>query len=159
MLFRSKARSVLLLDNPFFGVLALSMPVVMTTRVPTMSTDGQHIYVNPTFVQTKSDPELKTIFAHEVLHPALGHHVRRGERDHKVWNEACDYSDNLILKESGFYMPKDCLLDPKYADMSAEAIYNQIYRKGPKDGPGQPQQDKGAGSGGQGQPGDRKSVV
>lgn len=142
----SKARSVLLLEQPFFGTLIIQMPMVETRKVKTMSTDGTKIWYNPDFVQSLSDPELKTVFAHEVLHPALCHHTRRSHRNPKIWNQAADYADNLILKLSGFLMPKCALCDDIYKDMSAEEIYGHIYQPDGDD-PSQPQNQPGQGSG------------
>ncbi|MGA3325888.1 MAG: hypothetical protein ABSF45_15555 [Terriglobia bacterium] len=41
--------------------------------------------------------ELEGTLAHEVLHCALGHQCRRGERDPGLWSEAADLAINPIL--------------------------------------------------------------
>jgi predicted metal-dependent peptidase len=64
--------------------------------------------------------------AHEVMHPALQHHTRRGDRDHKRWNTACDYAINPLLLDAGLTLPKDVLVDHRFRGMSAERIYNLI---------------------------------
>jgi predicted metal-dependent peptidase len=42
------------------------------------------------------------VLAHEIDHAAKKHCLRRGSRDPLAWNVACDYSNNLFLKDCGF---------------------------------------------------------
>jgi predicted metal-dependent peptidase len=60
------------------------------------------------------------------MHPALQHHTRRGSRNPKRWNMACDYAINPLLVEAGLTLPKDVLLDHRFRGMSAERIYNLL---------------------------------
>ena len=57
-----------------------------------MATDGRRIVYNPAFVEKLSPAELEGVLAHEIMHCALAHHCRRGERDTQLWNQATDYS-------------------------------------------------------------------
>jgi predicted metal-dependent peptidase len=91
-----------------------------------MATDGISIYYNPDFVATLNAATLCGVLAHEVLHPALHHHVRRSGRDPKRWNEACDYAINPLLLDAGLHLPDGVLVDDRFREMSAEQIYNQI---------------------------------
>ena len=125
----TKARTQLLLDHPFFGVLALKLRMVPRTDIKTAATDGKMLFYNTDFVQRISTPESKGLVAHEVCHPAFFHHTRREGRDPKLWNIACDYAINPLLIKSGLVLPKGALLDRKYEGMSAEQIYNLL----PKD--------------------------
>ena len=52
-------------------------------------------------IEDLAPKELEAVLAHEVLHCALGHHCRRGERDPKLWNEAADLAINSILVANG----------------------------------------------------------
>ena len=52
-----------------------------------MATDGFRIVYNPAFVGQLKPAELEGTLAHEVLHCALGHQCRRGERDPGAWSE------------------------------------------------------------------------
>ena len=45
------ARSRLLLDHPFFGVLALRLQMQAREDLTTLATDGRHIFYNPQFVE------------------------------------------------------------------------------------------------------------
>ncbi len=122
------ARAVLVLDHPFFGALSLRMNIEeeIKGRTRTMATDGRSIFYHKDYVQGCTDQELVGLFAHEVMHPAMQHHTRRGNRDPKLWNEAGDYAINPILAESGFVLPGAPLENPKYRGMTAEQIYEVL---------------------------------
>jgi predicted metal-dependent peptidase len=119
-----KARTTLLLDHPFFGSLLFRLKGRELRSIPTMATDGVSLYYNPEFVDTLNSATLAGVLAHEVMHPALQHHVRRSGRDPKRWNEACDYAINPLLLDAGLSLPDGVLLDQRFRGMSAEQIYN-----------------------------------
>ena len=50
----TKARTQLLLDNPFFGNIAMRLDLVETDQFDTMATDGKHILFNSAFVAKHS---------------------------------------------------------------------------------------------------------
>ena len=122
----AKARAALLVGAPFWGVLSLRLAPVEDASVSTMQTDGVSIRFNPNFVAGLSRAVLRTSIAHETLHCAALHHTRRGDRYLRRWNIACDYAINPLLVEAGFEMPDGILLDPAYAGMSAEEIYDKL---------------------------------
>jgi hypothetical protein len=64
------------------------------------------------------------------MHLALCHHTRQGTRDDRVWNHACDYAINLLLKDAGFTLPGNVLLYDGYTGMGAEAIYDALLKTG-----------------------------
>jgi len=121
-----KARTTLLLDHPFFGTLLFRLGGRPSSSIATMATDGVSLFYNPEFVETLNAAELAGVLAHEVMHPALQHHTRRGDRDQARWNMACDYAINPILLDAGLTLPKGVLLDDQFRGMSAERIYNLI---------------------------------
>ncbi len=84
-----------------------------------MATDGVSIYYNPGYVETLNASELAGVLAHEVMHPALQHHTRRGGRNPKRWNMACDYAINPLLIDAGITLPKDVLIEHRFRGMSA----------------------------------------
>ena len=79
----TRSRVQLLLKQVFFGTLALRLKLVPGS-LPTMATDGSRIVYNPAFVDELKPAELEGTLAHEVLHCALGHQCRRGERDSEL---------------------------------------------------------------------------
>jgi predicted metal-dependent peptidase len=124
----TRARTQLLLSQPFFGTLCLRLKLV-TGAVPTMATDGRRILYDPAFVNSLQPAELEAVLAHEVLHCALGHHCRRGQRDPRLWNEAADLAINPLLVANGFSLPAGALIDPAFDDLSAEEIYARLERR------------------------------
>jgi predicted metal-dependent peptidase len=135
------ARSKLLSRHAFFARLAYKLDLVEDWTQATAATDGVRHFFNPSYVWEKSIPYLIMLWAHEVLHTALLHHLRRGGRDFSTWNEACDYVVNAILKECGFEIPDNWLYSPSFEGMPAEEVYEILKnRKGPEPQPESPPQ-------------------
>ena len=136
----TKARSRLVIEQPFFGVLLLRLKMVeIPDEDPTfhaMATDGTCIYYKAKWVMevTKGNriEILKGVLAHEVMHVAMQHPFREGDREHDRFNRACDYAINDILLEAGFRLPDDVLHHAGYKDMSSEHVYTML----PPDPPG-----------------------
>src|SRR5438270_8169250 len=143
-----KARTTLLLDHPFFGTLLFRLGATPCRSIATMATDGLSLFYNPEFVDTLNAAELAGVLAHEVLHPALQHHTRRGDREQARWNIACDYAINPMLLDAGLTLPKDVLIDDRFRGMSAERIYNLIEEERNHEGSSERAENKpGGGSG------------
>ena len=121
-----KARTVLLLNHPFFGALIFRLTPVSAPNIPTMATDGKSLFYNPAFVDELPPDQLVGVLAHEVMHPALQHHTRRGNRDRERWNEAADYAINPLVLNAGMALPKDALSNSRFHNLSAEQIYNRL---------------------------------
>jgi len=141
----SHARTQLLLNHPFFGALCLRLKLVPGS-VQTMATDGQRILYNPGFVESVSAAVLRTLLAHEVMHCALAHHCRRGNRDLRTWNEAADFAINPILTKNGMELWEGALVDPQYDHLSAEEIYARLHKSGGSGGGSEQQSNSGCGS-------------
>ena len=132
-----KARTLLLLDHPFFGCLAMRLRFQEANdRVDTAATDGKTMWYNSKFIEGLSSEERQFIIAHETMHLAMGHGWRKGDRDHSIWNGAGDYSINEILTNAGLKMPNQGFLDKNFYEKSVEEIYNIIYQKPPEGGGG-----------------------
>lgn len=144
----SEGRTWLTAKIPFLGFLSLQLRPREATEqdgVPTagVGPDGT-LVINPTFLEGLDDPEVRGLLAHEVLHPALHVFERQGNRSMMSWNIAHDYVINLIITEfikaelaGHIRLPKGGLLDPKYASMSAEEVWESFSKqkqKQPKDG-------------------------
>lgn len=130
---------------PFLGYMTLKLkPRVASDEDGVMTAgvapDGT-LVLNEKFVASLSDPELRFLIAHEVLHPALGFWERKKSRDQHGFNVAHDYAINLIIQGFANQMPTQIkmpsvgLLDHKYDGMSAEEIYESLP-KGKKNGGG-----------------------
>jgi len=142
-----KARTALLLDHPFFGSLLFRLKGDECRSIPTMATNGVVLRYNPAFVDTLNAATLAGVLAHEVLHPALQHHVRRSGRDSRRWNEACDYAINPLLLDAGLSLPDGVLVDHRFRGMSAEQIYNLREAEAQPQPSGQNSASEGAGDG------------
>ncbi len=124
-----KARADLLFSHPFFGSLALKLTLKSDKQCANLWTDGKTLAYNPYFISSLSQEHIVASQAHEILHLACSHHVRRNGRDEKLWNKACDYAIGSLMLEAGFSLPKKMLLyDKAYADMSVDAIYISLAK-------------------------------
>ncbi len=129
-----RARTTLLLDQPFFGVLALRLTLIEDPNCQTAWTNGQVIAFSPTFAATLSNDELIGVLAHEVMHCACGHMWRRNAREPKKWNVAADYAINSIIVEAGLKLPDTALLDAQYTGRAAEWIFDRLPDQDPNSG-------------------------
>lgn len=124
----AKARTALVLEHPFIGNVALNLPYVPDYTIKTAATNGKNIRYNPHFIDSLNDEERKFLVAHECLHPMLEHTFRRGERNHRVWNQAADYVINKLLDDEKIgKMPQGGLLDNNIHNAgggTTEGIYN-----------------------------------
>jgi len=156
-----KARVKLLLKARFFGQLAMTMKMIPTPSVPVMAVDGKRLFFNPEGIAPYSDPEIRFIIAHEVLHVALLHHVRgKNLQNAELRNMAADYVVNQALVDNPIpeaSTPEDALLDHRFRGMSMEQVYRILEQElmpgGGNDqtpdnqGQGQNQDNQGQGQG------------
>ena len=142
-----KARTALVLDHPFFGSLLFRLKDCECRSIQTMATDGVSLYYNPDFVETLNAATLAGTLAHEVMHPALHHHVRRSGRDPKRWNMACDFAINPLLVDAGLNLPEGVLLDNRFRGMSAEQIYNLLESEAAQDSGSEDEESESGGEG------------
>ena len=122
----SIARVRLMLDQPFFGALALRLALVEDQSIPTLAVDGVSVFYNPEYVMTLEPDYQMTAMAHEVMHCVLGHFARCAGRDFNKWNRACDYAENPMLLEAGFKLHPAWLYKEEYVGKSAEEIYSLL---------------------------------
>lgn len=127
-----KSRIAMLRSYPFFGILALRLNIEEAESVDTIGVDGKKLYYNSEFVLSLDERELNWAMVHEIMHCALGHIWRRGDRIPLVWNYATDYAIHNFMVEyvneennhNFLKMPEYGLYDEKYKDMSADKIYS-----------------------------------
>jgi len=141
----TKARVKLQKDNPFFSYLVMSLQIHEKEDTGTCAVDCKgNLYYNPKWVDKLTIEETKTLLAHEVLHVALLHLIRKGERDMKGWNIASDIIVNnlLVLNEFVFTGEMSHVLLPKYNSIdflgfvigeldkkSSEEVYSLLQNK------------------------------
>jgi predicted metal-dependent peptidase len=122
----TRARTGLILDAPFFGMLALRLQLVEDMATKTLSVDGKVIRYNPDFVATMSHELTKSALGHEVMHCVFEHIGRRGDREPRKWNQAGDYVINAALKDANFEISPNWLFSPAFAGMTTDEIYTQL---------------------------------
>lgn len=150
----SDARTLLLMNNVFFGRLAMKMKFVLTEKVPTAAVRADAVCMfNPHFAKDLDVSERAFVIAHEICHLMYLHFDRIGERDPRLWNHAGDYVINHLLVQAGLKMPDrpdlKMLHDTKYADYSTEQIYEAL-REEQQQGSSQSQDQSQDSSQGQG---------
>ena len=126
----TRARSSLLLKQPFFGTLCLRLGAEFTEDIPTAGTNGEKLLINPTFFLKCTAEQRVGLLAHEVMHCVYMHVIRLNERDPFLWNVAGDYVINLVVTDAGMILPEGGLLDEKYRDMTADEIYTTLQKNG-----------------------------
>ena len=128
-----RARDWVLSSYPLLGALASSFTLVndrdavrrLGIPVAAVNCQLRELYVNPDC--KLSTAGWKFVLAHEFLHAALRHDVRRQDRDPILWNVACDFVVNSWLLEMGVgAMPDFALHDPAFRGMSVEGVYDQV---------------------------------
>ena len=73
-----EARAGLVSSHPSLGFLSFKLQWFADSTCNTAWTDGVRVGFNPEFVMSLTKGQRKFLAAHEVGHPMLGHHLRRG---------------------------------------------------------------------------------
>jgi hypothetical protein len=130
------ARVGLLLKAPFFGNLANRLKLTNADSwCGSADTEGRLFFYNSEFINRLSLKECEFLFGHEVLHVVYDHMGRRGDREPRLWNIADDYCVNgdLIQYRIGEKINKvPVLYNSKYDGMSAEEVYDDLYKNADK---------------------------
>ena len=128
-----RAKEWFVSSYPLLGAVASGFHLVddtetvqrMHIQVAAVDPHLQEIYINSRCRMNYHEWEF--ILAHEFLHAALRHDVRREERNPILWNVACDYVINGWLLEMNVgQMPETALYDEHFKGMSAESIYDVL---------------------------------
>jgi predicted metal-dependent peptidase len=118
------ARTRLILDKPCLGALVLRLPMIEAGPwCRTTATDMKSFYYNPAYIDKLSLSQVEFVLAHEALHCALTHFMRRGHRIQRKWDLACDFAINPILMNDGLQPPPEAVVLNQFENMSAEEIY------------------------------------
>lgn len=148
-----KARFDIMRDHPFYATIIMSLEMVVDPAVKTTATNGRSIRISPEWATEARHDLVRTKIAKQAMHIALEHPLRLGDRDKGRANKAMDYAVNPMLKDAGFRLPEDALVDSRYDNMAWEQIYRLLLA----DETGSPetggQQGQGQGSGAPAQPG------
>lgn len=78
--------------------------------IKTMGVTTNTLYFSADFVRETPLSELLFVFIHEVYHIGMKHRAREGNRDHDIWNTACDYFINKQIA-SEFNLQKNIITE------------------------------------------------
>ena len=109
-----QARARLMKHDVGIASMLLNLELVETDKCDTMATNGKEILWNPKFVKEITDREIECVLIHESMHVVWEHPLRRGKRNHELWNVATDYVINAYIKiDLGMDLPQGGLFNYK----------------------------------------------
>jgi predicted metal-dependent peptidase len=153
------AKSQLLKEFPFWGILGLTVVLVEIqdeNQLPTLATDGMHIFYNAAFTTSLTKGERVFAIAHELFHGLYDHAgdnsrfrhytgidmerlIREGDQEKikdalikaKLWNFAADFIVNGGLVEAHvgeFIKTIPILYDDEYLGWAVEEVYEDLLK-------------------------------
>lgn len=123
-------------DPRFVGLsrYLYNVRIFWSFEIPTACAGHGFIFFNPDFYASIPEETRKTVMVHEVWHIILRHLERGKNCDPETHNTAADHVINNALQSDGFtFDGTDPCLDPQYAHMSTEQVYNTIWEKRQRD--------------------------
>ena len=119
----------LLRKQPFFGSLALRLPLRADPSRETLASDGHEIRYSPRWIADTDAHVIETAMARVVMACALKHHTRRGERDPERWQQASQLVTHALVRDAGFTLPPEA---EAWDGLSVEQAYDRLPE--PQDG-------------------------
>ncbi len=129
----------LMRKSPFFGTLALYLPLEEDHQLNHFQVDARSMFINPSLVMQLDEQELEFQFLHALLHIALQHPQRMGNRIPQTWELACDIVVNGIIathnetlnaqRKATFSLPPDMLREPSLEQLCVEEIYLLLVKQ------------------------------
>lgn len=94
------SRMRILCNHGFFGLLLMHMKFAIDENIETACTDGVRIIFGTEFLESLSEKEVDFVMMHEIMHVVLQHCLREENRDHEIFNIACDIvvNSNILLE-------------------------------------------------------------
>ena len=123
--------TALLRDQPFFGSLALRLPIRPDPARETLASDGREIRYSPDWVANTDADLIKTAIGRVVLACALKHHTRRGMREPGRWQHASQLVTHGLLRDAGFKLPPDA---EAWDGITVEQAYDRLPEPRESDG-------------------------
>lgn len=120
-------RFELMMRCPFYGriICSVELVVVNDPQVRLACTDYRRIFISGDAYPALPEKMRLAVLAHEILHIALRHAFRIGDRDKNRFEKAADIEVHFILIES-FPDPYGIAVDKKWRDLTAEQIYELL---------------------------------
>ncbi|ANT44314.1 HNH endonuclease [Pseudomonas phage vB_Pae575P-3] len=139
----SKAKIRIIGDSKvsFYANIMMGLKYVWEEGMGTAAIDGITMFIDPKFFMSLDEMSRKTVILHEIEH-VWRHHigkVRMGDRDPMLYNIAGDHviNNNLLacgygpISWTDYRTGAKCnwVCDPKYANMSTEDVYADLYQE------------------------------
>ena len=137
--------TALLREQPFFGSLALRLPIRADASRETVASDGREIRYSPRWIADTDAHVIETAMARLVLACALKHHTRRGARDPERWQRASQLVTHGLLRDAGFNLTPDA---EAWDGISVEQAYDRLPEPEDDDGDGGSNAPSGGGGAG-----------
>ena len=120
----------LLMRMPFFGriICSAELVVVSDPQVPLACTDYRRVFISADSYPRLPEENRLAVLAHEVLHIALRHAFRIGNRDKNRFEKAADIEVTFVLTES-LPDPYGIKLKEEWRELTAEQIYELLPTK------------------------------
>lgn len=112
----------------FLTTIAFNLYHKENKEIPTARVDGTTIEYNPDFFLSLSSDLRTSVIIHETWHVALSHILRRGSRDHELYNEAGDYVINQLILDGGLPIENTWLYESSFKGLSTGQIYNLLKK-------------------------------
>jgi predicted metal-dependent peptidase len=86
------------------------------------------VWLNPHRSHALQANDWTFVLGHLLLHMGLDHQKRRGDRDHALWNQACDFAADSMATAFGLgRAPGGMGAGNLYAGLSEEEIYERLW--------------------------------
>lgn len=125
-----KAKIRLSMMEPFFATILMKYPLRESKLVPiaAVTPKGEILY-NSEGIKDYSVDQLVFILCHEVLHVVYMHALRRGNRNHFLYNIASDAVINETLIAAGVGKPLEgCVRFSGAENMTSEEVYDLLNK-------------------------------
>lgn len=116
------SRLRILNDYGFFGLLLMNMKFEIVEKINVGSTNGKTIFISVNFLKNAENREIDFFMLHEIMHIALKHIYRRGKRDIKAFNIACD----IVVNSNILYTYN---MDTKLITFNGKEVIHKINGK------------------------------
>lgn len=130
-----RAKTAIFLDRnaAFLGPILCNLDIHWNNKISGARNNGLEIQINPDWFLSLPESTRKSVLLHEVWHTASLHRIREENRDHKIWNQACDIVINNALHDDGYsFEGLITLHKAEYKDKSEEEIYEILIKQSQK---------------------------
>lgn len=126
---KAKINLIIKPNSVFLTTILFSLKQSWNNKIPTAATNGTELLINSDWFLTLTLHQRVALLAHESYHVCFQHMLRGVNKEKEKYNKAADYVINIMLKDAGFDLPPEGLVDSKYRNMSTEQVYVLLESK------------------------------